>query len=476
MNKISLTLLSLLFPVFLTGCNNSDKKEDDQPTQSVDQYIGVWEKIGYGEYLDIGDTQVTRYEASNDSCIKTHTFSKTEYLSKLSWTVTGIEDDKFSAFLGTNSNTPFTIDKVTALPPSCETPLTNTPTNVINHLISMADAYYSFFDARNVDWSAVSEQARSAVTDDMSDEQLGGVIFQLLSVLEDAHVITYFNPLDLLAPEIDYNYLYPTYRAKTISNQFAAEYAELQSEQTFEQYTQEQIAIFNNTLLGDVDNLKSHDGKIIWGTKGDIGYIFVSNLDGFDPSNAGDIFSEAVNPTPHVAALNVVLDEVISDLQHTNGIILDLRLHSGGTTEMDRNIAQRFIDQDTHYGSFSAPESESTDLILHPYEGYRFDQQTVMITSELNQSSGEDLIMSLKADNNTIQIGEATQGIFSDMLFLSLPNQWVFSLSNQVWLDKDEISWETKGLQPDHEVTLYPLSDRQQGIDSTINKALSLLQ
>lgn len=475
MNKISLALLALFVPVILLGCNDSDINKDPPPVP-VDEYIGVWQETGYGQYLDIGEEQVIRYEASNDSCIKTHTFSREESLSKLNLTVTSIDENKFSAYKGTNSNAPITMDKATALPASCDTPLINTPTNIINHLISMADAYYSFFETRNIDWAAVSAQAKNAVTDDMSDQELGEVIYQVLSVLEDGHVAVYFNPIDLLAPEIDYDYLEATYQAESLMSKIIAEHEDLQIEQPLEDYYSEQTGIFFGISLGAFDNIKNHNGKIFWGEKNNIGYILVGELAGFDPENAGSSFSEADNPAPHLAALNVVLDEVIEDLQHTNGIILDLRLHTGGTTEFDRAVAKRFIDQDIHYGSFSAPAGESTDLNISPYDGALFTQKTVMITSKYVQSSAEDLVMVLKEDFNTTQVGQATQGMFSDMLWLNLPNQWAFSLSNQVWLDKDGKSWESEGLQPDYEIAPFALSDRQQGIDSTIEKAISLLE
>ncbi|CAA0103572.1 Uncharacterised protein [BD1-7 clade bacterium] len=476
MKKLSILLLSLCIPVVFVGCDNSNSSKPSNTSPPADNYTGVWENTGYGEYLNITNDLVTRYEASPDSCIKTHIFTRQEFPSKLHWTITDADDYAFSAYLGTNSNRPFVIDKISALPASCATPLTNTPTNVINHLVSMAQAYYSFFDARNIDWPAISQQAKVAVHDEMTEGQLGAVVAQLMSALEDAHVVVYFKPLDLLAPEIDYNFLYPTFSADTLIDQLAVEYTINQPDQTLEEYTQEQVAAFNTILLSDVEDIKSHNGKIIWGLKGDLGYVVVGNLSSFDPDHAGDSFSEALDPSPHVDALNVVLDELVSDLQHTNGIILDLRQHAGGTTEMDRALAKRFIEQTIQYGSYSAPSGESVALTMSPYDGARLAQKTVMITSELNQSSAEDLILALKADGNTVQVGEATQGIFSDMLYLGLPNQWVFSLSNQVWLDSNGTNWEVEGLQPDFEVPLYLLSDRESGIDSTIEKARDLLQ
>ena len=149
---------------------------------------------------------------------------------------------------------------------------------------------------------------------------------------------------------------------------------------------------------------------------------------------------------------------------------------SCGTTTLDRTVAQRFIEQELNYGSYSVQNELAKELLLAPYEGPRFSQQTVVITSNFVQSSGEDMLMALKAEDDIEQVGEATLGTFSDMLFLSLPNQWAFSLSNQVWLDKNGQSWEGIGIQPEHEIDVFPLSDRTNGIDSAIIKSLEILQ
>lgn len=84
----------------LTGCGGSNSKTIEQPplpvvTPPADDYIGIWQQTGYGQYLDITTEQVNRYEASNDTCIQTHSISRDEFPTKFNWTVKEQDDERF---------------------------------------------------------------------------------------------------------------------------------------------------------------------------------------------------------------------------------------------------------------------------------------------------------------------------------------------------------------------------------------------
>ena len=76
---------------------------------------------------------------------------------------------------------------------------------------------------------------------------------------------------------------------------------------------------------------------------------------------------------------------------------------------------------------------------------------------------------------NVTRIGEATEGIFSDMLVRMLPNGWLFSLSNERFTDPGGSSYEGIGVPVDTEVSLFLSSDLEQGIDSGLDAALTEL-
>lgn len=480
MNAWHLPILVISTSLSLVSCSDSENT-DPIPANDAPLFIGYWEQTGYGQYVEITPETVLRFEASTDSCIKTHSLQRNKFPGNLNWTITRANQDSFTAYLNEDTSDEVIMDRVIELPASCDNPLNNTPVNVINHLIAMASDYYAFFSDRNIDWDTATNQARAVVHEDTTDQELIAVMAGLLSVLNDGHVFAHFDPIDLLDPVVNYNLLTPFVEANDFRNQLIQEYINTSPAISFDSYELEQTTLFHNVISSYMDNdLIAKGGiqqnTIKWGAiDNSIGYLQVGELDSFDPDHAGDFLSESANPAPHLLALNTVLDDVIADLQHTSAIVLDLRLHSGGTTVLDRTIAQRFIDSPITYGSFSAPGADSIPLVLEPYDGNRLSQPVLIITSGFNASSGEDLIMALKAKNDTTQIGEATRGIFSDQLFLSLPNQWAFSLSNETWLDQDGLGWEAIGLQPDHALDVFATNDRQQGMDSLIELAVSLL-
>ena len=58
-------------------------------------------------------------------------------------------------------------------------------------------------------------------------------------------------------------------------------------------------------------------------------------------------------------------------------------------------------------------------------------------------------MLALRELPNVIVIGESSYGILSDMLSRSLPNGWVITLSNELYVTLSSISYEGDGVPPD---------------------------
>ena len=57
------------------------------------------------------------------------------------------------------------------------------------------------------------------------------------------------------------------------------------------------------------------------------------------------------------------------------------------------------------------------------------------------------------------RIGEHTMGALSTTLDKTLPNGWLFSISNEIYMDNDGLAYENIGVPVDYEIE-YP-ADRQ---------------
>jgi len=73
-------------------------------------------------------------------------------------------------------------------------------------------------------------------------------------------------------------------------------------------------------------------------------------------------------------------------------------------------------------------------------------------------------------------VGEATHGIFSDIMQWVLPGEHELGISNEVYLSPDDEWYEGVGVPVDVNVPFFSLSDRTQGVDSAIDAALEVLQ
>jgi C-terminal processing protease CtpA/Prc len=73
------------------------------------------------------------------------------------------------------------------------------------------------------------------------------------------------------------------------------------------------------------------------------------------------------------------------------------------------------------------------------------------------------------------RVGENTQGVFSDVLGRSLPNEWRFGLPNEVFRAPDGRTYDGLGIPPNVVVALFLDADMAAGRDPALEKALAIL-
>jgi C-terminal processing protease CtpA/Prc len=83
--------------------------------------------------------------------------------------------------------------------------------------------------------------------------------------------------------------------------------------------------------------------------------------------------------------------------------------------------------------------------------------------------------MAMRERDNTILVGEATSGGFSDMLEKSLPHGLKFSLSNEFYLTPSGEEFEGSGVPPDIEQAFFTREQRENEQDLGFDKAIEWL-
>jgi C-terminal processing protease CtpA/Prc len=118
--------------------------------------------------------------------------------------------------------------------------------------------------------------------------------------------------------------------------------------------------------------------------------------------------------------------------------------------------------------------TETFEAYVEPVSGPTYDGEVILIISGSTVSAGETFTMTMAQLPQTILLGRNTSGAFSDILVRSLPNGWLFGLSNEEYKAPDGVIYEVVGIPPDilPDADLLPLSEREAGFDSWLELAL----
>jgi hypothetical protein len=422
-------------------------------------FQGVWLKQGYNEIIEIGLNNGKLYEITQVSCLEIEDGTLEEVEELLGNVQLNEAKDHFIS-LAPGDVTIYHFIKQPSLPTLCQTPETDDPEHNFEVLWHTFNENYAFFDLRNVDWDAQYALYRPQVTAETSDEALNEIFINMLTPLNDGHVWL-ISEAGFFSAGQDDNF-------KALRQEFASqteiasvdEYIGIALNQFFQ-------ILIENYLNGQIKTAANE--QLLWGQLNeDTGYLFINGMIGFS--------DEGEDAEDDLAALSTAMDQVMEDFKSMKAVVVDIRLNGGGRDSASLLIANRFADQQrlaftkqAHNG-FTEPQS----VYVEPEEP--FTGPVILLTSDAVASAAETFTLDMKALPHVIQVGEATEGIFSDIQLRTLPNEWTVGLSNEVYRAPDGTLYEGIGIPPDVAVPFLSQSDRAQGIDSGIETALSLLQ
>jgi C-terminal processing protease CtpA/Prc len=328
---------------------------------------------------------------------------------------------------------------------------------------------FALFPLYQTDWAAVDRKYRPRVTASTTPAELFGILREMILPFHNAHT-------NINAASIHRQYL--GYRpASEIGLKLQAA-TSLSIEQI--------LGLFNEQARRTKDIIESKylNGKlrafcnetIYFGMlKDSIGYMRILGFDGY--AKEGGFEQGAI-------ILEAALDEIFKDAKKMKGLIIDVRLNTGGADPYCLAIASRLTG--AKYGAFSkvarnnqsgplrftAPQPAWVDVSTRP--GYR--GQVVLLIGPDTISGGESFAMALMGRRpHVTSVGENTQGVFSDVLGHKLPNGWTFGLPNELYLTETGQSFDGQGLPPDIRVPVYPKVDLESGRDGALEKALEVL-
>jgi carboxyl-terminal processing protease len=404
---------------------------------------GVWRSRGYGWLWAIGDGRLQVFDESGPFCMP-----RPDIRQRLEDLDRGFDLSADGRQLRLSLEDPayrFTFDKIDALPERCLRPADASPMAVIDAVGQIFSAHYAFFKARHVDWPPLVTAAKKKVSVDTRPETLLEGLGGLLANFDDDHVT-------LVAKIAGKKYECDPGRAKILRRNGDGVFEPASDVDRLVARLQRRVwkRQDEDGFLAETKRIAAN-GNIKFGLiGGDIGYLSLLSMEDFDTGDAD------------AAVLDEALDEAMDLFQGTRAVIVDVSLNDGGEDVLARRIAARFAKKRTPAYSKSAgdaPAAVPQAIYLEPSDRPRYTGRVYLMTSNVTVSAAEIFTFAMRALPNVTHVGETTRGALSDVLNKRLPNGWLVTLSNEIYLDSAGKAWEGRGIPPEVSIPVFARGD-----------------
>jgi len=330
---------------------------------------------------------------------------------------------------------------VLALPMLLSCSSTSQPEEIFETVWETFDQQYALFEIKSVDWQALHAVYRPRVTSRTTDAQLFEVLTDMMSHLDDSHVM-------LIAESLDRDYCAGYLGSYFEELGFAGALEYLRKRPLHARYIQ-----------GDAQLAGDDRFQYGWADDG-VGYL---HFGAFEDE----------------AASAAAVDEILAEMAGARAWIVDVRNNRGGDDRVGKVIADRFTDQKRLYmvtrdrvgpghGDFADPNYWHVDPAEHAFNG-----PVVLLTSRLSISAAENFALAMRVLPHVTVVGDTTSGCFADMKWFDLPNGWRYSISRNFFVDHADRCWEGIGVPPD---IVVRADQRDDGVDLAFETALQMLQ
>ena len=432
-----------------------------QATNAQRPLDGVWATDGYGLVLEFAADALKTFEVTRVSCIASDTFSAVPTPPKAlgAYALPGtpivltiVRDGAAGARASLGfSASDFVLRRLSRKPAICDTPTPNTPGANFDVFATTFAEHYPFFAERKVDWASVVATNRAKVTDATTPTELFTILAGMIAPMRDAHT-------GISAPDVKRS-IRPV--RQTASFVPAAERAAA-------------YALVNGHLAGPLRPFCQ--GQLEFGMIGtDIGYLRIKTFSSY---------SKAETFEADTTELGTALDTIFGGASSWKGLVIDVRLNTGGADPLGLLIAGRLTpatytayvkqarNDPNDATKWTAPQTSLVEATSRP--GFR--GPVVELIGVQSVSAAETFTQALLGRQpKVVRVGENTQGVFSDVLGRKLPNGWSFGLPNERFVT-DGKSYDIVGIAPDVVVESLSPAARATGKDAAIEKAVELLR
>ena len=264
---------------------------------------------------------------------------------------------------------------------------------------------YPMFAIRpEVDWDKLRRQYRPEAINAKSDTELAIIMADMLSHLRDLHV-----GLKVRGRNV------PVYRRDYTDN------------------WNKKVDIYQS-LVGPVQKAGN---RIMWAkTKDGIGWIIITAWYGAE--------------TPDE------FDDVLEEMRDTRGLIVDVRMNSGGDSLLAAMIAGRFVDKAHTYlyyrhrnGPARTDLTEKIPQQVNPRGTWRYDRPVILLMGQKCLSANESFCAQMSVCPQVTTMGDHTRGSTGFPMEFNLPAQITARIPQWIAYLPDGQLFDERGVQPD---------------------------
>lgn len=425
---------------------------------------GVWRSHGYGLLLDIGPTSYRLYEETALGwlyCLEEPLTLLHEHYTDLRVSprreafsarrTTGVTRIKYRR-LQRMPTVPVVADGADAMDPQLN----------FDVLAQTFSERYALFDLRGVDWPATIAEHRPRVLATTSSRALFDTFRAMLTPLRDGHV-------QLRAPHRQFNAgdFAPLYKRLSkqlrVGDETTVDVATVLGERR-----QQLAAIIRERYLGGRSR-RSGNRQLEWGRLDQrTGYLAIHAMS----RQSGRLD----DPRGDQQAAARAMTRCLRDIGELPELVIDLRGNGGGYDGVALRLAG-FLTDRRRLAFTKAPSKgegygATQSVFIEPRGSIRYRGHIHLLTSPLTASAAEIFILALLRRPRLTRIGEATQGILSDVMERHLPNGWSVSLSNELYRAIDGELYEDRGIPPTIEVPFLDQRSLDAGRDVVLDRVL----
>ncbi len=316
---------------------------------------------------------------------------------------------------------------------------TNNPEANFEYFYQQINDNYSGKDVRPVSWDSLYKIYRPKITAQTTDNQLIDVFKAMFLPFKDSH-------LSIKTPTNFYN---PNFE-RVVANGLP----DYVNNQALESSLKKRLKGYKN-LFGYEKTAEN------------IGYIAINKFDDSGYSAADFAF----------------FDTILEELKDTKSLIIDVRTNSGGNETKAQAMAGRFATTSVLYkytrvktGVNKTDYSDFSGSTLNPSGAWQYTKPVILLTGGFTYSTANNFTLMMRLLPNVQTLGNITGDGVYGQISREMPNGWLLQFpSGLAFLPDKTVIEGSGGLVPKTIVTISA-TDKTNGRDAILGKALELLK